>query len=111
MIIKTFDTILDVRDAGIVVAGGFHSPMERECLHFLLRGLQRVVLCPAHGITSLTLAPNGQHALDEGRLVVASIFGEEIAQATPEFARQRNDFVASVAHIVLVPHAVPGGKA
>ena len=85
--------------------------MERECLHFLLRGSQQVVLCPAQGITSLTLAPNEQHALDEGRLVVASIFGHEIAQATPALACQRNDFVASIAHVVLVPHAVPGGKA
>ena len=111
VVIKTFDMIRDVRDAGIVVAGGFHSPMERECLHFLLRGSQQVVLCPAHGITSLTLAPNEQHALDEGRLVVASIFGDDITQATPLLACQRNDFVASVAHTVLVPHAVPGGKA
>ncbi len=37
VVIKTYDAIRQLRDAGIVVAGGFHSPMERECLDFLLR--------------------------------------------------------------------------
>ncbi|HQX52209.1 MAG TPA: hypothetical protein PLR25_19980 [Planctomycetaceae bacterium] len=32
---KTFDAIRELRDTGVVVAGGFHSPMERECLDFL----------------------------------------------------------------------------
>jgi hypothetical protein len=34
VVIKTFDAIRELRDAGIVVVGGFHSPMERECLDF-----------------------------------------------------------------------------
>jgi hypothetical protein len=38
VVIKTFDAIRELRDAGIVAAGGFHSPMEKECLEFLLRG-------------------------------------------------------------------------
>jgi hypothetical protein len=41
IVIKTFDAIRELRDAGIIVAGGFHSPMEKECLDFLLRGQLR----------------------------------------------------------------------
>jgi hypothetical protein len=44
-----------VRDAGIVMAGGFHSPMEQDCLDFLLRGNQPVVVCPAKGLAHVRL--------------------------------------------------------
>ena len=50
IVIKTFDAIRQLRDAGIVLAGGFHSPMENECLDFLLRGEQPVIVCPAKGL-------------------------------------------------------------
>ena len=110
VIIKTFDAIRDVRDAGVVVVGGFHSPMERDCLHFLLRGSQNVVLSPAHGIEGLSVDSGEQAALNEGRLIAVSVFEADVLRATPEAAVRRNQFVAATADILLVPHAVPGGK-
>lgn len=111
VVIKTFDAIRELRDAGIVVAGGFHSPMERECLDFLLRGSQSVVLCPALGTEWLSLDPQQQGAVEDGRLVVIALFGPEVVRATPALAQRRNEFVAALADTVFVPHAVPGGKA
>lgn len=32
LILRTYDLAQALRDAGEVVIGGFHSPMERECL-------------------------------------------------------------------------------
>lgn len=110
VIIKTFDAIRDIRDAGIVVAGGFHSPMERDCLHFLLRGPQHVVLSPAHGIEGLSFDSGEQAALNESRLIAVSVFDADVLKPTPEAAIRRNQFVAATADILLVPHAVPGGK-
>jgi predicted Rossmann fold nucleotide-binding protein DprA/Smf involved in DNA uptake len=111
VIIQTFDAIRDLRNAGVIVAGGFHSPMECECLHFLLRGTQRVVLCPAVGIGSFALGPEEQRSVDEGRLAVLSIFDEEATKATPELALRRNEVVAALVDVLFVPHAVAGGKA
>jgi hypothetical protein len=37
------------RDEGRCVVGGFHSPVEEECLRILLRGRQPVIVCPARG--------------------------------------------------------------
>ena len=110
VIIKTFDAIRDIRDAGIVVAGGFHSPMERDCLHFLLRGPQHVVLSPAHGIDSLCIGGDEQAALREGRLIVVSVFEVDVVRATPEASVRRNQFVSATADILLVPYAVADGK-
>ena len=40
VIVQTYDLARALRDAGVSVIGGFHSPMEKECLDFLLRGKQ-----------------------------------------------------------------------
>jgi len=43
LIVKTYDIAQILRDAGMTVISGFHSPMERECLTILLRGTQPVI--------------------------------------------------------------------
>lgn len=111
VVIKTYDAIRELRDAGVIVAGGFHSPMECECLDFLLRGAQPVVLCPACGTDWLSLDSQQQGAVDRGRLLVLSIFGPEAMSATPALALRRNEFVAALADAVFMPHAASGGKA
>jgi hypothetical protein len=47
LILQTYDLAQNLRQQGITVIGGFHSPMERETLTILLRGAQGVVLCHA----------------------------------------------------------------
>jgi hypothetical protein len=41
LIVKTYDIAQILRDAGMTVISGFHSPMERECLSILLRVTRR----------------------------------------------------------------------
>ena len=54
VIVQTYDLARTLRDAGVPVIGGFHSPMEKECLDFLLCGKQPVVVCPARSITNMS---------------------------------------------------------
>ena len=42
LILRTYDLARLLRDGGVTVIGGFHSPME-ECLAILLRGTQQVI--------------------------------------------------------------------
>lgn len=111
VVIKTYDAIRQLRDAGIVVAGGFHSPMERECLEFLLRGKQPVVICPARHVSSGRLPSKWRSALNADRLVIVSPFANEARRTTKALAVKRNEFVAALAAAVLIPHASPGGNA
>ena len=111
VVIKTFDAIRELRDAGIVVAGGFHSPMERECLDFLLRGEQPVIVCPAKGLARLRMPAVWRTAIDADRLLLLSPFDDKIMTATKDRAAIRNEFVAALSDVVLIPHASPGGKA
>ena len=111
VVIKTFDAIRELRDAGIVVAGGFHSPMEKECLDFLLRGEQPVIVCPAKGLACLRMPPSWREAIDAGRLLLLSPFDNDVKRTTNAQAQTRNQFIAALSHAVLIPHASPGGKA
>jgi predicted Rossmann fold nucleotide-binding protein DprA/Smf involved in DNA uptake len=111
VIIRTLDAARELRDAGVVIAGGFHSPMERESLHFLLRGRQWVVLCLAVGMHGCRLRPDEQRAVDEGRLTIVSVLDDGTSSPTLQSASRRNEVVSALAEVLLVPYAVPRGKA
>lgn len=110
-VIKTYDAIRELRDASIVVAGGFHSPMERECLDFLLRGKQPVIICPARNTETMRVPTAWREGLECGRVLVVSCFGRDIRRATQSSASLRNELVAALSAAVLIPHATQGGKA
>lgn len=110
IVIKTLDAACALRDAGVAVIGGFHSPMEKECLDILLRGDQPVILCPARGLAGLRLGQMPRRAVKEGRLLILSPFAENIRRTTAAQAVKRNNLVAACADAVWVPHAAPGGK-
>ena len=110
VIIKIYEVVRALRDAGVVVCGGFHSPMEQECLDFLIRGRQTVVLRAATGLRHLALSEQAQSARRDGRLVVMSPFGDEVETATPWHGSYRNGVVAALSDALFVPHADPKGK-
>ena len=68
LVIKTLDAIRMLRDAGVTIVGGFHSPMEKECLDILLRGNQPVILCAAKGLLGLRIGQTPRQAVKDGRL-------------------------------------------
>ncbi len=111
VVIKAFDAIRELRDAGVIVAGGFHSPMEQECLQFLLRGKQPIIVCPAKHPSGARLPADWRGAIDAGRLLVVSPFGGSQRRATKFLAHSRNEFVVAISAAVLIPHASPGGNA
>jgi len=108
LILQTYDAACALRDAGVTVMGGFHSPMEKECLALLLRGTQPVVICPARGIEGMRLPGDWKKPMADGRLLVLSPFGEKERRATAELALRRNEFVAALADDLLVAHAERG---
>jgi len=110
IIIKTFDFIRKLRDEKAVVIGGFHSPMERECLDLLLRDSQPVILCPARSLCNLRMGKEARKAVAEGRLLVLSLFGDDVRRTTASQSILRNDMVAALAEAILVPFAAQNGK-
>jgi len=110
LIIKTYDLAKKWRDEGITVIGGFHSPMEQECLTILLRGKQPVIVCPARSIENMRLKSDHRTPLAESRLFFLSPFLEKDKRVTTDLALIRNRFVAALSDDIFVAHAAEGGK-
>lgn len=105
IIVQTYDLTPALRDAGVPVIGGFHSPMEKECLDLLLRGRQPVAVCPARGMERMRLPAAWATPLAEGRLLMLSPFAPQHWRPTTALAEQRNRFVATLADELFVVHA------
>ena len=99
-----------MRDGGVPVIGGFQTPMEKECLHLLLRGSQPVVVCPARSIHKMRIPRDWRDPLKDGRMLVLSPFPSSQRRPTAELAAQRNELVAKLARRVFIAHAAPSGK-
>lgn len=111
VVIRTLDAARVLRDAGVAVVGGFHSPMEKACLEILLRGDQPVILCAARGLAGLRIGQQARRAVEAGQMLVLSPFAESVRRMTAGQAVQRNHLIAALADALWVPHAVPDGRA
>ncbi|HXG21408.1 MAG TPA: DNA-processing protein DprA [Methylomirabilota bacterium] len=110
IILQTYDLARALRDANVSIISGFHSPMEKECLTFLLRGSQPIVVCPARSLERMRVPSEWRAPLAEGRLLILSPFTEKTRRATTGLAQKRNEFVAALAEKVFVAHAAPESK-
>jgi predicted Rossmann fold nucleotide-binding protein DprA/Smf involved in DNA uptake len=110
LILKVYDLSQSLKQAGVTVIGGFHSPIERECLRILLRGPQPVIVCPARSLKGMRLQAEYKDPIKKGQLLLLSPFKESKNRNTVEAANERNRFVAALADTILVAHASPNSK-
>ena len=68
-ILRAYDQAAQWRDAGRCIISGFHSPVQQECLHILLRGTPPVIICPARTLPK-HIPAEWQRPLDAGRLLI-----------------------------------------
>ena len=110
LIVKTYDLAQILRDAGMTVISGFHSPMERECLTTLLRGTQPVIICPARSINNMRINKEYKKPLKDNRLLFLSPFEENQQRISAKRSHYRNLFVAAMSAVIFVAHAEPSSK-
>ena len=110
IILKAHELAQQFRESGTPTIGGYHSPVEKECLRVLLRGSQSIILCPARSIEKMRPNPAWKEALAEGRLLILSTFDNKHRRSTAALASQRNAFVAALADKICIAHASEGSK-
>jgi hypothetical protein len=108
LILQAYDLAVALRDAGVAVVGGFHTPLEREMLAVLLRGSGQVTIVEARGARR-RISPEWRQPLRDGRLRVESPF-PGVRRQTAATALQHNRVVVERAGAVLVVHAAEGGQ-
>ena len=110
LILKTHDLAQRFKERGIPTIGGYHSPIEQECLRVLLRGVQPILLCPARSVEKMRLKPAWKGALAKERLLILSPFESRHDRQTVALANRRNAFVAALADKIYIAHAAEGSK-
>jgi predicted Rossmann fold nucleotide-binding protein DprA/Smf involved in DNA uptake len=108
-ILAAYDTARKLRDEGVSVISGFHSPVEKECLRILLRGKQPIIICLARSLVKIRIPAEWRPPLEAGRLLILSRFEQSPRRADSTSARRRNELVAALSDEVLIVHAEPGG--
>lgn len=109
-ILRAHDAARRVRDEGITVISGFHSPIEKECLRILLRGKQPLIVCPARAINAIRIPKDLKPAFDSRRVLILSPFTGQPKRITKNSALRRNDVVAALADDVYIAHVSQGGE-
>lgn len=117
------DLFIAIHEAPITLASGFQSPVERECLKFMLNGCTPVILCPARSTVGMRIPSEWKTFIAANRLTIRSAIDEGFEskphtarlrnaprRPTAALAEHRNRFVAAISDAVLVLHASPGGK-
>lgn len=110
IILKAHDLAQKFKEKSIPTIGGYHSPIEEECLRVLLRGVQPILLCPARSIEKMQLKPAWKDALTDEQLLILSTFESRHNRSTAALANQRNAFVAALADKICIAHAAEDSK-
>ena len=110
IVLQTYEFFQCLKLNRRMVIGGFHSPMERECLRIILSGRSPVIIFPARSIDRMRIRSEWRAFVAAGRLAIASAFQGKGRRSTVHLAEERNRIVAFLADEVIIPYGAPGSK-
>ncbi len=108
-ILKVFETARTWQTEQKTIISGFHSPLEQEVLQILLKGKNRIIICPARSLEKMRVSKNWQNALKENRLLIISPFTEQHRQ-TKDLALRRNKLIVEIADKITIAEISKGGN-
>ena len=109
VVLKCYDWAILQRDKGNCVISGFHSQIEKDVLHYLLRGKQPIIVALARGLKQ-KIEPELQQAIDQGRLLIISPFDNKVKRVTEKTALLRNQLMIELADNITVGYISKGGR-
>ena len=108
-VLKCYDWAIAQREAGNCVISGFHSQLEKDVFHYLLKGKQPIIITLARGLKE-KLEPELQKPIDEGRLLIITPFEKTVKRITEQTAATRNKMMIDLADGITVGFASAGGQ-
>jgi predicted Rossmann fold nucleotide-binding protein DprA/Smf involved in DNA uptake len=109
VVLKCYDWAIEQREKGVCVISGFHSQIEKDVLHYLLKGKQPIIIALARGLKE-KLEPEFEKPLQEGRFLIISPFDKTVKRVTEETAETRNKLMIDLADNITIGFASPGGQ-
>jgi hypothetical protein len=108
-VLKCYDWAIDQREKGNCVISGFHSQIEKDVLHYLLKGTQPIIVALARGLKE-KVEPEFKKPLDQGRLLIISPFDKNLKRVTEQTALARNKMMLEIADVIVIGFASSGGQ-
>ncbi|MBL7913988.1 MAG: DNA-binding protein [Bacteroidia bacterium] len=109
VVLKCYDWAIEQRENGVCVISGFHSQIEKDVLHYLLKGKQPIILVLARGLKE-KVEPEFEKPIQEGRLLIISPFDKTVNRVTEQTAETRNKLMIELADQITIGYASPGGQ-
>ncbi len=101
IVLKCYDWAIAQREQGNCIISGFHSKIEKDVLHYLLKGNQPIIVALARGLKK-RIEPELNSELEKGRLLIVTPFEKEIKRITIETAMIRNQLMIDMAENITV---------
>ncbi len=109
VVLKCYDWAIEQREQGNCIISGFHSKLEKDVLHYLLKGKQPIIIALARGLKE-KLEPELQKPMEEGRLLIITPFEKKVSRVTEQTAATRNSMMIELADNVTVGFVSAGGN-
>lgn len=108
-VLKCYDWAIAQREAGNCVISGFHSQLEKDVLHYLLKGKQPIIIALARGLKK-KIEPELIKPLEQGRILIISPFDKTVKRASEQTAEIRNKMMIELADNITIGYASKEGK-
>lgn len=100
-VLKCYDWAIQQRKEGNCIISGFHSPIEKDVLHYLLKGNQPIIVVLARGLKE-KLEKEFIEPLEKGRLLIVAPFEKNVKRVTEKTAEKRNKMMIELADEIVV---------
>ncbi len=109
VVLKCYDWAIEQREAGNCIISGFHSQIEKDVLHYLLKGKQPIIVALARGL-KLKIESSLQKAFEQERLLFITPFTKETKRVTKETAEKRNELMTELADEIVAGYVSKEGR-
>ena len=109
VVLKCCDWAIEQREKGICVISGFHSQIEKDVLHYLLKDKQPIILALARGLKE-KFEPEFEKPLEQGRLLIITPFDISVKRVSSQNALTRNQLMTTLADQITIGYASSGGQ-
>jgi predicted Rossmann fold nucleotide-binding protein DprA/Smf involved in DNA uptake len=108
-VLKCYDWAVEQREKGVCVISGFQRKIEKDVLHYLLKGRQPIIVALARGLKE-KVEPAFVKPLEQGRLLIISPFEKNVKRVTAQTAEIRNKMMMEIADSITIGYASAGGN-
>jgi len=109
IILKTYDWAIEQREKGVCVISGFHSKIEKDVFHYLLKGMQPIILVLARNIFK-RIPETLKTQIEKKRLLIISPFDQNIKRTSEATSLLRNKYISDISDTLFIPFLSSDGQ-